>query len=47
MDLNEIANIPTSGIKYYPVITELDRLSTYMGLDDYDTLFKARHGRGA
>ena len=24
-----------------------DRLSTYTGLDDYDTLFEARHGRGA
>ena len=24
-----------------------DRLSTYTGLDDYDTLFEAGHGRGA
>ena len=30
-----------------PVATESDGLSTYMGLDDYDTLFEARHGRGA
>ena len=29
------------------VIKESDGLSTYMGLDDYDTLFEARHGRGA
>ena len=47
VDLSEVANIPSGGIKYYPVITESDRLSTHMGLDDYDTLFKARHGRGA
>ena len=47
VDLNEIANIPSGGIKYHPVVTESDRLSTYMGLDDYDTLFKARYGRGA
>ena len=25
----------------------MDRVSTYTGLDDYDTLFAARHGRGA
>ena len=24
-----------------------DRVSTFTGLDDYDTLFAARHGRGA
>ena len=47
VELNENANISSGGIKYHPVITESDRLSTYMGLDDYDTLFKARHGRGA
>ena len=41
------ANVPLGGIKYHPIITELDGLSTYMGLDDYDTLFEARHGRGA
>ena len=32
---------------YHSVITEMDRMLTYMGLDDYDTLFAARHGRGA
>ena len=26
---------------------KIDRVSTYTGLDDYDTLFAARHGRGA
>ena len=34
------------GIGYHPVVTEMDRVSTYTGLDDYDTLFEARHGRG-
>ena len=47
LDLNENANVPSDGIKYHPVVTESDRLSTYMGLDDYDTLFEDRHGRGA
>ena len=45
-DLGEISHIPPGGIKYHPVISEPDRLSTYTGLDDYDTLFEARHGRG-
>ena len=27
--------------------TETDRVSTFTGLDNYDTLFAARHGRGA
>ena len=37
-------SIPTDGIKY-PLTMESD---TYAGLaDDYDTLFEARHGRGA
>ena len=26
---------------------KIDRVSTYTRLDDYDTLFEARHGRGA
>ena len=46
-NLNETAYIPSGGIEYYPVVLESDRLSTYTGLDDYDTLFEARHGRGA
>ena len=36
-----------SGIEYNPGVSEQDRLSTYTGLNDYDTLFEARHGRGA
>ena len=32
---------------YHSEITETDRVSTFTGLDDYDTLFAARHGRGA
>ena len=35
------------GADYHPEITETDKVSTYTGLDDYDTLFAARHGRGA
>ena len=35
------------GIDYHPNASEIDRVSTYSGLDDYDTLFAARHGRGA
>ena len=27
--------------------TEMDKVSSFTGLDDYDTLFAARHGRGA
>ena len=46
-NLNEAVYIPSGGIEYYPVVSEPDRLSTYTGLDDYDTLFEARHGRGA
>ena len=33
------------GLGYHPVVSEIDRISTYTGLDDYDTLFEARHGR--
>ena len=40
-------NVSSGGVKYHPVTTKSDGLSTYMGLDDYDTLFEARHGRGA
>ena len=46
MNLQEATEIP-GGIGYHPVATELDGLSAYTGLDDYDTLFEARHGRGA
>ena len=36
-----------SGNEYHPNVSELDRVSTYTRLDDYDTLFGAIHGRGA
>ena len=39
--------INISGTDYHSEITEMDRVSTFTGLDDYDTLFAARHGRGA
>ena len=45
-NLSEAAYIPPGGIEYHSVVLEPDRLSTYTGLDDYDTLFEARHGRG-
>ena len=32
---------------YHLLVSEIDRVSSYTGLDDYDTLFEARHGRGA
>ena len=35
------------GTDYHPDASETDKVSSYMGLDDYDTLFAARHGRGA
>ena len=42
----ETTELP-GGIGYHPVVSEIDRVSTYTRLDDYDTLFEARHGRGA
>ena len=47
VNLGEIPHMPPGGIEYHPVVLESDILSTYTGLDDYDTLFEARHGRGA
>ena len=35
------------GGTHHPDITKTDKVSTYTGLDDFDTLFAARHGRGA
>ena len=35
------------GTDCHSEITETDRVSIFTGLDDYDTLFAARHGRGA
>ena len=46
-NLGEIPYLPPGGIEYHPVVSLPDRLSTYIGLDDYDTLFEARHGREA
>ena len=40
-----IVNI--GGTDYHSEITEMDRVSTFTRLDDYDTLFAAKHGRGA
>ena len=39
--------INIGGTDYHPNASETDRVSTYTGLDDYDTLFAARHVRGA
>ena len=36
--------LPSGGIECNPEVLEQERLSTYTGLDDYDTLFEARHG---
>ena len=43
--LEQTINI--GGTDYNPNASEIDRVFTYTGLDDYDTLFAARHGRGA
>ena len=39
--------INIGGTDYHSEITKTDRVLTFTGLDDYDTLFAARHGRGA
>ena len=39
--------VTIGGTDYHPEIPETDKVSTYTGLDDYDALFAARHGRGA
>ena len=39
--------INIGGTDYHSEITETDRVSTFTGLDDSDTLFAAKHGRGA
>ena len=39
--------INIGGTDYHPDIPETDKVPTYTGLDVYDTLFAARHGRGA
>ena len=40
-------DLASGNTQYNPEVFEQDRISTYAGLDDYDTLFEARHGRGA
>ena len=45
MNLWETTELP-GGIGYHPIVSEIDRVSTYTRLDDYDTLFEVRHGRG-
>ena len=39
--------VNSGGTDYHHNASETDRVSTYTGLDDYDTLFAVRHGRGA
>ena len=39
--------INIGGTDYHSEITETDKVSIFTGLDDYNTLFAARHGRGA
>ena len=39
--------IRPGGTDYHPNTLEIDRISSHTGLDDHDTLFGARHGRGA
>ena len=46
-NLDVFPYLPSGGIEYNPEVFEQRRLSTYAGLDEYDTLFEARHGRGA
>ena len=45
VDLSEHP-VNIGGTDYHAEITETDRVSTLTGLDDYDILFAARHGRG-
>ena len=45
-NLDVFLYLPSGGIEYNPEVFEQKRLSNYTGLDDYDTLFEARHGRG-
>ena len=39
--------VSIGGTDYHSEITETDRVSTFTGLDDYDTLLSTRYGRGA
>ena len=42
-----ITHLPPSVPEYNQRGIDQDVLSTYTSLDDYDAMFKARHGRGA
>ena len=46
-NLDVFPYLASGGIEYNPDVFEQERLSTYTGLNDYGTLFVARHGRGA
>ena len=39
--------VHVDGTDYHPNASETDKVSTYTGLDDYGTLFAARHSRGS
>ena len=39
--------INKGGTEYHSEITETDKVLTFTGLDNYDALFAAKHGRGA
>ena len=43
-NLDVFPYMPHGGIEYNPEMFEHERLSTYTGLNDYDTVFEARHG---
>ena len=47
MWIHQNITINIGGTDYHSEITETDRVSTCTGLDDYDTLFTARHGSRA
>ena len=46
-DSDILPYLPSSGIEYDPRRVDQNKLSIYTSLDDYDTLFEARYGRGA
>ena len=47
MWIHQNLQLTIGGTDYHSEITETDGVSTFTGLDDYDTLFAAKHGRGA
>ena len=46
-NLDVFPYLPSGGNEYNPEVFEQERLPTYTGLNEYDTLFEVRHGRGA